>query len=767
MRIRFDRGTLVIDQAPNDIDPKQLLGATWDDDLAAWRLPAERLSDVRGRLSAKAVRLTDDIAPSDIAGQWALPELRWYQRDALGAWRDSGDRGVIVLPTGAGKTLVALAAIAELHVATLILVPTRVLLDQWARTLEAAWPHPIGRLGDGDHRPAPITVATYASAVTWAPRLGDRFGLVIVDEAHHVGAWCPAEILEMLVAPARLGLTATPPDGPAAWQLSRRIGPTVFTLGVDALRGTALADYTHETVVVELDPVERNAYKRFRGEFSAFYALAQRGRRLPWRQFVLEAQRSLAGRDALAAWRASRALLAYPAAKRARLRDLLQRHSGERVLIFTADNATAYAIARELLVVPITCDIGRTERVEMLDRFRTGACSVLVSAQVLDEGFDVPDAEVAIIVGGTSSQRRQAQRIGRVLRPRPGKRAYIYELAVDDSAEVRQVKRRRGANAVDDTRDLPLELPLATTSFPAPDHPRDRVLQPPVLIRRRRGIVDSQHIGPRGADSLDESDDRCMIDAPHANELDAPNDHRLADAPNAIAVSQHSRCLDPRDAEHPLDELDDPHVTHAPAASAAWQHSRRPDPRDADNASIDTHVGAHSTRRPAGGPDNVSAETSRADMARALGAANASIDTHVGAHSARPPAGGPDNVSAEPSRAHVGGAAHASLDTHKGAQSPRRPAEGPHTVSAETSRAHVGGAANASIDTHVGAHSTRRPAGGRDNVSAETSRAHVGGVLGADDTFDTPDDRRVSRAHEGHRPSAPTCGASMTTEAVS
>ncbi len=126
------------------------------------------------------------------------------------AWRDAGDRGVVVLPTGAGKTLVALSAIAELGVSTLIIVPTRILLDQWTRTLEAAWPHPVGRLGDGDYRVAPITVATYASAVTWAPRIGDRFGLAIVDEAHHVGAWCPAEILEMLVAPSRLASPQRP-----------------------------------------------------------------------------------------------------------------------------------------------------------------------------------------------------------------------------------------------------------------------------------------------------------------------------------------------------------------------------------------------------------------------------------------------------------------------------------------------------------------------------------------------------------------------------
>jgi len=111
--------------------------------------------------------------------------------------------------------------------------------------------------------------------------------------------------------------------------------------------------------------------------------------------------------------------------------------------VFTADNATAYAIARELLVMPITCDIRRAERSTMIERFRSGETPVLVSSQVLDEGFDVPDADVAIVVGGTGSQRRYIQRIGRVLRPRAGKRAVVYELAVHASAELSQVARRR------------------------------------------------------------------------------------------------------------------------------------------------------------------------------------------------------------------------------------------------------------------------------------------------------------------------------------
>lgn len=431
----------MIDRVEHGHDLVQLLDARYDAELAAWRLPAERLSELRGRLSAGRVPYTDTIAPAALEPRWTLPPLRWYQQAALEAWRDAGDRGVVVLPTGAGKTLVALAAIAALGVSTLVLVPTRILLDQWARALETVWPYPIGRLGDGDHRVLPITVATYASAVSWAPRVGDRFGLAIVDEAHHVGAWCPSEVFEMLVAPSRLGLTATPSDSAA---LPRHIGPQVYELAIDDLRGDALADYDVETIDIVLEPDERARYSALRAEFAAFYARELRASPgLSWRELTTIAARSERGRDAMAAWRASRALLAYPAGKRRAVRDVLARHPVDRTLVFTADNATAYAIARELLVMPITCDIGRAERADMIERFRRGDTPVLVSAQVLDEGFDLPEAEIAIVVGGTGSMRRHVQRIGRLLRPRPGKRARVYELVVQRTAEVSQVDRRR------------------------------------------------------------------------------------------------------------------------------------------------------------------------------------------------------------------------------------------------------------------------------------------------------------------------------------
>ena len=393
-----------------------------------------------------------------MSSAWQLPSLRWYQQAALARWRTAGRRGVIALPTGSGKTLVALAAIAELGVPALIVVPTRVLLDQWAEALSRCWQGEVGRLGDGEYRVGAITVSTYASAVIWAPRIGDRFGLVVVDEAHHVGAWCPGEVLEMLVAPARMGLTATPP--PPGGQLEARVGPVIYSLGINALTGNALAEYELVTVPITLAPPERVHYRTQRGRFAHVYAKHARQHRgeLSWHQFVRNATRSTEGREALKAWKDCRALIAYPVGKQAALRELLARHRSERTLVFTADNATAYRIARELLVAPITHEIGRVERTQVLERFRAGDITVLVSSQVLDEGFDLPDADIAIIVGGSSSARRHVQRIGRVLRPRPGKHALIYELAVADTTEVDYVRRRRAG----------LELPVRAGAGGAP-----------------------------------------------------------------------------------------------------------------------------------------------------------------------------------------------------------------------------------------------------------------------------------------------------------
>ncbi len=154
------------------------------------------------------------------------------------------------------------------------------------------------------------------------------------------------------------------------------------------------------------------------------------------------AARSDDGRRAIAAWRRARQLLAYPHTKRKALGVLLARHRAQKVIVFVADNETSYEVARKHLIMPFTCDIRRREREAVLERFREGKLRVLVSARVLNEGVDVPDTEIGIVVAGTMGEREHVQRVGRVLRPGEGKRALIYEMVVRGTSEVRQAVRR-------------------------------------------------------------------------------------------------------------------------------------------------------------------------------------------------------------------------------------------------------------------------------------------------------------------------------------
>ncbi len=457
MRLRYDGGTIVLEEVAHEVDVATLPGVLWDARIERHRAPARCYPNLRRELAARGVDLSDEVASAarrEAPQPWREVELRPYQEAALAAWQQAGRRGLIALPTGSGKTRVALAAMARAGLTALCLVPTRVLLDQWCAELARFYSGAIGRWGDGHHEVAAVTVATYESAWRHMGRLGDRFALLIVDEAHHFGCGVRDEALEMCIAEARLGLSATLPSrGEAALRLAELLGPPVFSLAIGDLAGTFLAPFDLLTLALDLTGSERQAYDAW---MAAFRPVAAELRRLhpgaTWEELCRAAVRTAQGRRALHALRLARRLVAFSAAKRAALRALLERHRDARVLVFTADNEAAYAVARESLVMPITCDIARKEREEALSAFRDGRLRALVSARVLNEGLDVPDADVAIVVGSALGTREFVQRVGRLLRPVQGKRALVYELVVRGTLDVRQSRRRRaglGARASD------------------------------------------------------------------------------------------------------------------------------------------------------------------------------------------------------------------------------------------------------------------------------------------------------------------------------
>jgi superfamily II DNA or RNA helicase len=206
-----------------------------------------------------------------------------------------------------------------------------------------------------------------------------------------------------------------------------------------------LAEYETEKVVVELSAVERAEYDEARQIYLAF--VRQQGIQLGsprgWNDFVMRASRSVEGRRAFAAYRKQRMLAVAATAKIEVLEELLHRHSQDRILVFTLDNATAYLICRRFLVPIITHHTKVKERSQILERFASGRYGTVVTSKVLNEGVDVPDANVAVIVSGTGSVREHVQRLGRILRPRDGKQAILYELVTGQTSEQSTSERRR------------------------------------------------------------------------------------------------------------------------------------------------------------------------------------------------------------------------------------------------------------------------------------------------------------------------------------
>jgi len=418
-----------------------------DDRSGGYRAPAYRYTDLREALDDRGVDYRDRVLDTEPLALRTRYQLREYQQEALDAWHGAGDRGVVELPTGAGKTVLAIAAMAKLGVPTLVVVPTVDLLDQWRRELVAEFDRPIGQFGGGEQRREPITVSTYDSAYLKADDVGGEFGFVVFDEVHHLGGEGYREIARLLAAPARLGLTATfeRPDG-AHEAIVDLVGPRVYSLDPDDLAGEHLADYEIRRIEVDLTDEEREAYDDAQSTFVDYLKRSgiSMNRGSDYQELVKRSGRDPEAREALLAKQRARRIVREADGKVDELGRLLDRHRGDRVIVFTASTDLVYRLSERYLLPAITNETGAAERREILDRFRSGEYSRVVTANVLDEGVDVPDANVAVLLAGSGSEREFTQRLGRILRPNAdGSRALLYEVVSEETAEERVAARRR------------------------------------------------------------------------------------------------------------------------------------------------------------------------------------------------------------------------------------------------------------------------------------------------------------------------------------
>jgi superfamily II DNA or RNA helicase len=264
LRLRFDRGSLRLDAVPEQaLDAPDYL--VWDDRVAAWRTAALNHVRLLEDAAARGFEVRDD-APNFFdcpTLRPAVPPLRPDQEAALAAWERGSRRGVIVKPTGTGKTEIALAAIARHRVSALIVTPLRDLMYQWQRRIRHGLGVEAGVLGDARHEIWPITVTTYDSAWIHMKEIGNRYRLIVFDEAHHLPGPSLYESALDCLAPMRMGLTATPErtDGRDRL-LADLIGPVVYAERLPQARGRTVAHYSIVRVPIYLNEAEQEEFDR-------------------------------------------------------------------------------------------------------------------------------------------------------------------------------------------------------------------------------------------------------------------------------------------------------------------------------------------------------------------------------------------------------------------------------------------------------------------------------------------------------------------------
>jgi superfamily II DNA or RNA helicase len=443
--LRLDRGTLVLREVPPALEHFFV----WDVRSQSYRAPGMSYRKIKEAAWGANFSLRDEAAAFQKLDLGLAKDQAPYrhQQHALNAWKKAERRGVVVLPTGAGKTYVAQLALRDTPRSALICVPTLDLMQQWYSGLLAAFPDAnIGLLGGGSRDDTPLLISTYDSAAIHAEELAGKYALLIFDEAHHLPSDFTRVIAEMSLAPYRLGLTATPKrsDGRER-DLDALIGPVVYTCTPDELAGTTLAAYREVVIRVKLSGEEQRRYNeciQLRNDF-----LRRSGIQLSsldgWKQFVMSSG-SPQGRTAMLAHREARSLAYGTEGKLRVLEEILADHPTERTLIFTDDNAAVYRISREFLIPAITHQTPVKERHKLLERFRDGSYRILATSRVLNEGVDVPEASIAVVLSGTATEREHIQRLGRILRQARDKKAVLYEVITEGTSEERVSQQRRG-----------------------------------------------------------------------------------------------------------------------------------------------------------------------------------------------------------------------------------------------------------------------------------------------------------------------------------
>ena len=459
LRLSFDKGTICV----SGTDLIRVPYTKYDNRNKMFRSYGLHYKDIIEYLHKSDLDFIDNVPsffPVHASLQIRDLTLRDYQKQAIKNWIKASMRGCIVLPTGSGKTTLGIKAIETVKASTIIIVPTIDLMEQWESSLTK---HlyiknnslknnniKIGKLGGGNDNLESITVATYDSAYLRASSIGNQFKFVIFDEVHHLPAPGYRLIAEQLVSPYRLGLTATIEREDELHDLIPSLtGGIVFQLGPhDLSKQKHLAEFIIEKRLVELTSDEQKEYDASYGIFLT--NLKKLGFKTSsiynFKRLIMISNKNKTARDALLARNKANEIALNSKSKIIELQKILKDNPQTKTIIFTQNNKMVYEISNKFFIPCITHKTIKDERRDILHGFKSDLYNAIITSRVLDEGIDIPDAELGIVLSGTGSGRELVQRLGRLLRPKhDGRKAKLIEIISKHTRETRTSAKRNTA----------------------------------------------------------------------------------------------------------------------------------------------------------------------------------------------------------------------------------------------------------------------------------------------------------------------------------
>jgi len=384
-----------------------------------------------------------NVNVKDYFSSFHPPKPRPYQLEAL---REilRRKKGIIVMPTGTGKTYVAMWAMKLLKLPTAIIVPTEPLLWQWHDKLEEYGLRSIGVFYGKEKNIRPVTIFIYNSASKHLRKLLG-FKMVIFDEIHHLGANTFIKLLlTVKTADYVIGLTATPERIDGRHLMIQKYIPVIYKLPLGVARREGwISPVEIIKVPASLSPFERMKYDDYEETLrKAYYTF---GTLNPAKLLkIYEKEKIPLALAAVKALALRKMLLAKAVRKFEKLLTIVKMHSNERILVFSESIESIELARKYLRRHGVKCMVYHSEQPKSLrEKILTlwgRAFNVLLSVKCLEEGIDVPEVAVGVVIASGTTKRQYIQRLGRIVRPLPGKVARIYIIYAPGTYETRHAE---------------------------------------------------------------------------------------------------------------------------------------------------------------------------------------------------------------------------------------------------------------------------------------------------------------------------------------